>query len=108
MSVSTSPTVTIGLGVQEFLRKNDAEAALQTICEILRECFPQTLALDAQLEEDHDTPGWWRIVVGVMLPDAIPPDTWLDQQKRYVERRVDRVPLPQDMLFVTRDPSPPE
>ena len=52
MSVSTSPTVTIGLGVQEFLRKNDAEAALQTICEILRECFPQTAR--------HRTPGWRR------------------------------------------------
>ncbi len=108
MSVSASPTVTIGPGVQEFLRKNDAEAAFQTICEILRECFPQTLAIDGQLEEDHDEPGWWRVVVGVTLPDSIPPDIWVDQHRRYHERRVDRVPLPQDMLFVTSYLSPPE
>ena len=63
MSVSTSPKVTVGSGVPEFLRKNDAEAAFQAVCEIIRKCFPQTLAIDAQLEEDYDQPGWWRVVV---------------------------------------------
>ena len=108
MSVSTSPTVTIGLGVQEFLRKNDAEAALQTICEILRECFPQPLAIEARLEEDHDEPGWWRVVVDVALADPITPDTWVDQHRRYHERRGERVPLPQNSLFVTAFEFAPE
>jgi hypothetical protein len=108
MSISTAPSVTIGPGVQEFLRRNDAEAAFQTICEIIRECFPETRAIGAQLEEDHDIAGWWRIVVSVTLPDSIPTDTWLDQHKRYHERRGHSLTLSHNSLFVTRYETQPE
>jgi hypothetical protein len=108
MSVSTAPNVTIGPGVQEFLRKNDAESAFQTICEIIRECFPDTRAIDAQLEEDHDEPGWWRVTVDVTLADSITPDTWVDQHKRYHELRGERIRLPENSLFVTAFEFSPE
>ena len=101
MSASTSPKVTIGPGVQEFLQKKDAQAAFQTVCEIVGESFPQTLAIEARLEEDHDEAGWWRVVVGVTLPESIPADVWIDQHRRYSVLRADRVPSPQDMLFAT-------
>ena len=67
MSISTSPKVTVGPGVSEFLRKNDAEGAFPTICEIIRECFQHAVAVEALLEEDYDEPGWWQVVVDITL-----------------------------------------
>ncbi len=100
MSMSTAAKVTVGPGVQEFLRKNDAEAAFQVVCESVRECFPQTLAIDARLQEDYDEPGWWRVVVDVALPESLPVDVWLDQNRRYYERLYGRIPHAQTPLFV--------
>jgi hypothetical protein len=100
MSVSISPKLTIGSGVQEFLKEKDAEAAFQAVCECIRECFPQTLAINARLEEDHDEPGWWRVVVDVALPDSLSVDVWLDQDRQYYERLYERIPLAQTPLFV--------
>ncbi len=101
MSVSVSPKVTVGPGVSEFLRKHGAEGALATFCEIVRECFPQTLAIEALLEEDYDEPGWWQVVVIVTLPDSVSTDAWLDQHKRYHELRPQRIPHAHNSLFVT-------
>ena len=100
MSVSASPKATVGPGVEEFLRKNGAEAAFQAVCETIRECFPQTLAIDARLQEDYDEPGWWRVVVDVALPESLPVDVFVDQDRRYSERLYARIPLAQTPLFV--------
>lgn len=101
MSVSTSPKVTVGPGVSEFLRKNDAEGDFRTICDLVRECFPHAVAVEARLEEDHDEPGWWRVVVDMTLRHFESADAWVDQNRRYHELLVDRIPPPRNMLFVT-------
>lgn len=103
MSVSTAPNVTVGPGVQEFLRKNDAEAAFQTICELIRECFPETIAVEAEFQEDHDEPGWWRVRILFTLPAASPLNHVLEQQRLFHERFVERVPFDQVPLFVVLD-----
>jgi len=101
MSVSTSPKVTVGPGVPEFLRKHDAEGALPTICEIIRECFPQAVAIETLLEEDYDEPGWWQVVVVITLPASVSTDVCHEQHKRYHELRSERIPHAQNSLFVT-------
>ena len=53
-----------------------------------------------RLQEDYDEPGWWRVVVEVALPESLPVDVWLDQNRRYYERLYARIPLAQTPLFV--------
>ena len=103
MSVSTSPNVTIGPGVPEFLRKNDAEAAFQTICELIRECFPETLAIDAELQEDHDEPGWWRVPIWYTLPAASSLEHVMKQERLFLDGIRERVPFAQMPLFIAID-----
>ncbi len=55
---------------------------------------------NARLQEDYDEPGWWRVVVEVALPESLPVDVWLDQNRRYYERLYARIPLAQTPLFV--------
>ena len=99
MSVSTPLKVTVGSGVPEFLRANDAEGDFQAICDIVRECFPHAVAVEARLQEDHDEPGWWRVVLDMSLSHIESADAWVDQSRRYCELLVDRAPPPRNMLF---------
>jgi hypothetical protein len=103
MSVSTSPNVTIGSGVQDFLRQNDAETAFQTICELIRECFPETLSVEAELQEDHDEPNWWRVRMLFTLPAACPLERVLEQQRLFQEQFMAQVPFAQVPLFLALD-----
>jgi hypothetical protein len=102
MSVSTSPNVTIGPGVQEFLRQNDAETAFQTICELIRERFPETLSVEADLQEDHDEPGWRRVYIFFTLPADCSADRAWAQNRLLLERLMERVPFAQVPLFIAQ------
>lgn len=100
MSVSTTPNVKVGPGVSEFLHRNNAESSFQAICELIRECFPEARTLDAQLQEDRYEPDEWRVGLEVALPDSLPLEVWIDQNRRYHERLSERLPPAHASLFV--------
>jgi hypothetical protein len=108
MDVSTSPKVTIGPGVQEFLRKNGAETSFQAVCDVIRACLPETLAIDAELGEDYDECGWWRVLVLSTLPAATPVERVVEQERLFHERCAERIPPEQRPLFVTQSTFAPE
>ena len=93
MSIDLSEQIMIGTGVQEFLDDHDLEADFRTICELVKDCFPDALRLQAALREDVDEPGQFRILLSAMLPAEYPPEQHLVQNRRYHERLVQTVPL---------------
>ncbi len=65
MSVSTPLKVTVGPGVPEFLRANDAEGDFQAICDIIRECFPHAVGRRSPACKRIMTrPGRWGWILG--------------------------------------------
>ena len=86
MSVTVSPKATISPDVDEFLRNNGAQVAFQTICELIRECFPEVLSVQTDLIEDHDEPGWQRVRIWFTLPAASDLEHVLEQQRLFLER----------------------
>ena len=103
MSVTTTPNIIVGPGVTDFLRCNHAEASFQTICELIGEYFPETLSVEAELQEDHDEPGWQRVRILFTLPAACPLERVLEQQRLFQERFMERVPFDQVPLFLALD-----
>jgi hypothetical protein len=85
--------------LRDFLKKSNAEADFQTICELAREHFPEMRSLTAKLQEDHDEPGWMRVFLQVMIPESLPTDELLRQEDRYIDQFVARVAPERSMLF---------
>jgi hypothetical protein len=108
MSVTTTPNLTVGPGVSDFLRRNNAEASFQTACDLIREYFPETLSVEAELQEDHDEPGWRRVRLLFTLPSACPLERVLEQQRLFQEQFLEQVPFAQVPLFLALDTFTPE
>ncbi len=99
MATATVMEPVIEPGVQEELRRNDAEAAFRTACEVVRASFPAMRAFRVGLldDPDEDDRRW------VMLEVGVPPDYSLDaleqERLRFHEAMVARVPLEVNLLF---------
>jgi hypothetical protein len=93
MNVDLSEQVLIGAGVQEFLDHHDLEANFRMICELVKDCFPDALRLQAALREDVDEPGRFRILLSATLPAEYPLDRHMVQNRRYHERLVQTIAL---------------
>ncbi len=100
MSVTTTPNLTVGPGVSDFLRRNNAEASFQTACELIRECFPDARTIKAELQEDCYEPDERTVGLAVALPDSLPLEVWIDQNRHYHERLSERIPPTHASLFI--------
>jgi hypothetical protein len=85
--------------VIEFLRQHNAEAEFQTVCELVRDCFPELRSLRFGLLEDPDEEGRTWLVLHGTLPKCHPPDLLLGQRRQYHNRFVNEVPLSHCPLF---------
>jgi hypothetical protein len=108
MGVSTSPAVTADPAVYEFLKQHSAEAAFQTVCEIVREIYPETRAIQASAFEDWDEPGWMRVRVAFFLPERYPADEGLRRHAALHERLAEKLPDALQPLFLVREEYFPE
>jgi hypothetical protein len=54
MVVATVPTLPLDSEVADFLHRHGAQSALDKICVLVRECFPEFLDLDLRLQDDPD------------------------------------------------------
>ena len=93
MKIHLTEQVMIGAGAQEFLDHHDVQADFRTICELVKNCFPDALRLEAALREDADEPGRFRILLDATLPADYPLELHLVQNRRYHERLVQAIPL---------------
>ncbi len=99
MSVTTTPETIVEPAAVEFLKKQGAERDFETICALVRTCFPELRALEAKLEEDGDEPNWYRVIVYVTLPENHPVDLFLQQNRRYHDSLVLQLPPQRTMPF---------
>ncbi len=93
-STSTSVPLTVSPEAAAFIRRQEAEEAFRTICELARECHPDLLHLEAELRDDPDEAGLQKVVVFGTLPKGYPIEQVLQQSRRFREHEVERVPLP--------------
>jgi hypothetical protein len=108
MGVSTSPAVTADPGVYEFLKLHGAEAAFQTVCELVREVYPEARAIQANVFEDWDVPGWMRVRVAFLLPEPLPVDDHVQRNQTFAARIVEKLPPALRELFSIGEEYPPE
>ena len=90
---------TIEPEVFEVLRKNKAEAAFQTACDVARSSFPKMLSLHVDLLEDPDINNHIWVILNVLLPQTHPMDFSHSEQRRYHEKMVDQIPREFSLLF---------
>jgi hypothetical protein len=103
MSQMTIPLPVLDAAAREFLKRNDAEKEFQTVCALVRECFPQLLKLEAELKDDHDEPGRQLLVVYAHVSESGYGPEYREQVVRYHDRFVDEVPLSKVPLFVMQN-----
>jgi hypothetical protein len=100
MSVVQSTDLMLDPAVPAFLKQHGAEAVLAALTDLIRTCFPDRRALKAYVKEDYDEPGWFRVVLEVVLPPTLPLDK-VEQQTRQFDEAMDGI-VPEEigMLFV--------
>jgi len=90
--------------VSDLLRKHEAEAAYQSIRELLRECIPEMTAIEVRVEADWDEPSWLRVVIDPTLPPGYPRDVLDRQYRTFDERFLEAVePALAVRFFVSKD-----
>ena len=107
MSAVTSREVKLEAGVAEFLKRHGAEAAFQTACALVRECFPDSSTINVSLLEDPDEENHTWVVLEVSIPTASSTELTRAQEDRFFEEMRRRVPLPYHPLSFSlhTDPS---
>jgi hypothetical protein len=100
--------VTADPAVYDFLKRHGAESAFQTVCEIVREVYPETRAIQASVFEDWDLPGWMRVRVEFLMPEPLSPDEYVRRKRAYAGRLVEKLPPELRSLFAVSEEYPPE
>ncbi|MCI0641783.1 MAG: hypothetical protein L0Y72_03935 [Gemmataceae bacterium] len=85
--------------VRDFLQTNNAEAAFLKVLELVRDCYPQIVAIAVELWDDPDEIDRRKVVFRPSLPIAISTDEVIDIERVYHERFVSEIPLEQCPLF---------
>ena len=99
MSLTTSREPVLEAGESEFLKRHDAEAAFQTVCELVRTYFPELRAINVWLLEDPDEDDHTWAVVHVFMPAAYSQEVLQEQLRRYHKELVKRLPFKYLPLF---------
>jgi hypothetical protein len=99
---SGSLDVVIDPDVPALLRYHGAEQAFATLQQVLRECFPEMTVLTVSLEEDHDCPGWFRVVCQAAFPTTASVERIQEQKAPYYRRSTEAIPREFLPLFVTQ------
>jgi hypothetical protein len=100
MSTAAPSPLIVEPSVSEFLKREGAEMEFQTICDLVRRCFPDLCRVEAMLREDVDEVGWWRVVLHVIVPKSYPEDLFRAEQLSYHNAFVREVPLARCSFFV--------
>ena len=99
MAATTDMEPTLEPGVDEFIRRYNADARLRTVCDIVRTCFPEARSLRVRLVDDPDEEGRTWVVVQPSLPASHPLDLLQKQHTCYHKLRADRLPNQEDPPF---------
>jgi len=99
MASATIHEFTADQPVNEFLRQRGVDPEFRTVCNLVRECFPGLIGLDARLQDDPDEDGRSQVVVCAKLPDSYPDNLLQAGLRRYHDRLVAEIPLASCPLF---------
>jgi hypothetical protein len=99
MQATTCIEPTIEPEVFEVLRKNKAEAAFQTACEVARSSFPKMISLQVDLLDDPDVNGRVWVVLNVLLPPSYPWETLHQEETHFHGAMLDQVSRELNPLF---------
>jgi hypothetical protein len=106
VNVSTKPTAAAPLTIDEasldFLRRQGAEEAFRTACDLARQCYPELLRMETELWEDPEIIDRWRVVVWTTLPPDHPLDLFQRQKDHYHHRLAELVPFRYSQHFIIR------
>ena len=78
--------------VIDLLRAKSAVEEYRVTEQLIRETFPELLGLDVYLQEDPDEEGITRVVLDVILPEAMPFDVLSARRNAYHTERRRRLP----------------
>jgi hypothetical protein len=99
MPTATGIEPEIEPGVTAELRRYNAEAAFRTACDIVRASFPAMRAFRVELLDDPDEDDRRWVLLCVFLPPSYPWETLHQEELRFHEAMVTRVPLELNLLF---------
>jgi hypothetical protein len=80
--------------VQEFLSRHGGVSALQSEGQFVRSLFPQAVRISIRLVEDPDEENHTWVVLSVLLPQSVFPETVEQQRRHYFEQQTQREQLP--------------
>ena len=100
MQAATGIEPTVEPEVFEVLRKNKADAAFQTACEVARSSFPKMISLHVDLLEDPDVDGRAWVNLNVHVPRTDPLEYPSRELDLFLEELPKRIPWELVPLFV--------
>jgi hypothetical protein len=87
MSALDLSEVTLDAEVPGFLERHNAAAPLQTVCAIVRRCFPKAGPIHVQLTEDPDEDNHTWIVLETTLQGAESAEEFKQQKDRWYDEQ---------------------
>lgn len=99
MSTATISPIHLPADVAEFLRRHQAEAAFEQVCQLVRDCYPGRLDMTFRLLDDPDTEDRQWLVLDVIFPASISLEVLRQQDDVYHQRLVTELPLETCPLF---------
>jgi hypothetical protein len=108
MQAATGIEPTVEPEVFEVLRKNKAEAAFQTACDIVRSSFPKMISLHVDLLDDPDVNGRVWVMLNVLVPQSYPWETQHQEEIRFHGAMLAQVSRELNPLFGLSVRSQPE
>jgi hypothetical protein len=101
MVAATVPTLPLHSDVADFLYRHDAQSALEKICLLVRDCFPEFLDLDLRLQDDPDVEDRTSCIIRIKLPALGSEPERLFRWRRYHERLAQELSFNERQLFGT-------
>lgn len=99
MTAATAAEPVIEAGVRDVLRKNNAEAAFLTACDIVRASFPAMRAFRVGLLDDPDEDDRCWVMLDISVPSDYSVDALEQERLHFHEAMIARVPLDLNLLF---------
>ena len=86
-------------GVQDALRRHNAETAFQTACDVARSCFLAMRSLHVDLLDDPDEENRYWVVLHILLPQSYPWETLHEEELQFHKAMLMQIPLELNPLF---------